>query len=460
MVERALPPMLGGIIPRAARRSPVLLLGALLAAAASAHAQPDAPDQRAADQRAPRERAEAFIGGAALERFVRKATPVALEIPGDRASATPAFTLTLIEARYCGTTARGEGRVLGVVKAGSPTPAPVAAGAAAPAPAAMGGAAPLDTAAPRLAGENDCRAKLGELAERAAGTEAGHEPLAVIEILVTWIPSRLRVTIGEIAAGGQGAALGQALARARAAGPVRTIETAAVGLSNGHGVIEKLSLALAFQPGKKTNGERDGGVAIAAVPAARPPPEREARTVASSGAPLDAGSDARLSATYALANRLLSLFDQDGPLVLQQDGQSIELRGLQLSGGEGFLTARGEATSRELQETLHLTIDATGDDLQIAQVRAEPVLERCAGLSLFAALGCQARNAARAAAASAAANALSTRYRGERLRTLGAPPEMQTELDRLRFGVRLTPLKIQSTADAIVIGGQVEIERR
>jgi hypothetical protein len=202
------------------------------------------------------------------------------------------------------------------------------------------------------------------------------------------------------------------------------------------------------------------GVWLLAVPADRAPPGRREPPPAPS---LDvaAGSDgdgAQLSVTYPLANRMLAFFGQDGPLVLPLEGQSIEIREIQLGGAEGALTARAKATSRELQETLRLTIESSGADLKITRVAAEPELESCAELSTFAALGCKARNAARMGAASAAAAAITNRYRGERLRALSpAPPETSVELEGVRLDVRFTPARIRSTSSAVIATGEIEI---
>src|SRR5207244_361697 len=117
-------------------------------------------------------------------------------------------------------------------------------------------------------------------------------------------------------------------------------------------------LTVAFPPGRD-------GVWLTAVPAGEAPPARQARP-GIDPASMPGAADTQLMATIPFANRMLAVLGQDGPLVLKLNGQTVEVRDLHLAGVEGTLTVRGRATSRELRETVRLTVEAAGQDLKIA----------------------------------------------------------------------------------------------
>jgi hypothetical protein len=412
------------------------VLGSLALALVPASAARAATDE-------PGERADLALTSAAVNRFLATLLPVARRLPGDRAAHIRALDVTFTEARYCGAAGPDRGRLLAVVRTDARTGA---------------GGAP---AAPLLAGDADCRAKLADIAARAA-TEperdrpgAGGAPApardadaaAVVELLVAWPRSHLRISLGEIAAGRQADAVAAALARAKAAGPVETVETAAIDLSTARGAAQPVDLSGAFLA---------SGLTVTAVPAGA----SRAGGAPPDPASLGGGSDGLVAASYPLANRLLALFGQDGPWVLDVGGTPVEVRGLQIAGAAGRVTVQGQATSRDLQETVHLAVDASGDDLAVAQVRAEPQLEDCGAQSAFAAVGCRARNAARSAAASAAAAALSDRYRGQPLRSLAAPPATSADIGGRHISVRVTPTRIRATATGVAVEAKIDLDGR
>ena len=78
---------------------------------------------------------------------------------------------------------------------------------------------------------------------------------------------------------------------------------------------------------------------------------RAARAVRQRRPARPADSDGVVGATLRFANRVVALFSEDGPLVLELDRQTVEIRNIQISGGEGTLTVRGRATSRAVSET-------------------------------------------------------------------------------------------------------------
>lgn len=396
-----------------------VLLGTTLALSAAL-----APTARAeAEDRG--ERAEALVLGSAINAYVDKKLPVTFEIPGEPAAGATSVSVTLLEARYCGALDATRGRLIGVVRLAGEAPT------APPTPPVLGSA-------------RDCPAKVEDVARRAP-TGAG--ALAVVEILAAWAPWQLKLAIGNVATNGEGAAsLGAALARAKGTGPLATIDTAAIRLATARGAALTLDLAVAFL-------KVGDGVLATFTPAGRGPP-REPRPalVDPPGAP--AGADGMVGATFALANRVVALFSQDGPLVLEAEGQVIEVRALQLAGGSGAATVRGRATSRSLAETVWLTIDAAGANLKVAEVHAEPELEDCGA----AGLGCRVRNTARAAAASAVAATLTARYRGQTLRTFLQPPPFSFDLGGQPFTLRLQPARVRATAAGLVIYGKVDLD--
>jgi len=409
---------------------------------APARAQPAEPDARGAPTRpAEVERADAFLTSAVVNRLIQTLLPIPLDVRGNRAAGVPAARLSVDEARYCGTTSGGQGRIVVIVRKAA-APATARDGATAATPASV------------LGDDGDCALKLRELAARAggdAGVGAGADALAVADVLAAWTPSRLRIVLGEVAASRDGAAVAEALARAKAAGPLATVETGALGATAARGVALGFAVSLSFPAGRD-------GVWIAAVPSEHGPPPREARA-AIDPATLPGGGEAQVIASAPLANRLIGAYAQDGPLVLKMDNQTIEVRDLELGAAEGALAVRGRATSRELRETLRLTIDSAGADLKVVKVHAQPEPESCEAMSALARIGCRARNTARSAAAATAAGALTDRYRGQLLRNLSSPPATSIDVDGLHFNVRLVPTRVQSLAGAVSITGRIEIDR-
>jgi hypothetical protein len=375
----------------------------------------------------PGERAEALILGAAVNRFVAKQMPVTFQIRGDRASGIAPLSVTLSEARYCGALDIGRGRLIGVLRpSGEPYAGP-----------------------PLLTGVRDCQDKLDDVAQRMP---AGADAVAVVEIVAEWVPWQLRFSIGNVATSGAGAgALGAALGRAKASGPLETIDTSAIHLSTERGASLDLDLAISFVKA----GDGILGTLTVAGPGGRGRDPRPS-FLDPGGAP--PGSDAVAGATFPFAQRVVALFSQDGPLVLEFERQAVEVRALQLSGSNGLFTVRGRATPRAIQESLRLAIESAGADLKITEVRAEPELEDCSGASALAALGCRARNTARAAAAAAVASGMTSRYRGQHVRSLLAPPPFSFEIGGRRLTLRLTPSRTRATSAGPVVYGRGDLD--
>jgi hypothetical protein len=400
----------------------VIALGLAPAAAARAAAPAD-----------PGERAEAVLLGGALNRFIAKQLPTTVSVRGDRDAGIGAQDVTVVDARTCGGGKDGRrGRIVGVVR-----------------PDGAAGTLPTLEAP-------DCRGKLEDIAKRLAATpDAG--AIAVVELSAEWAPWELRVSIGDVAAAGEGGrALAKTMARAKAAGPLATVETAGLQLATERGSTLALDLALTFLRG-------EGGVVATltiacggCAPQARIPVVDSKLPTPPAGAPADV--DGIVGATLPFANRLVSLYSQDGPLVLQVERQEIEIRNLQIAGGEATLTVRGRATSRAYAESAQLHIESAGADLRLSDVRAVPEAEDCRALSGGAAIRCTVRNAARGPAAATLAAAMMSRYQGKPLRTLIVPPPFSFELGGRRMTLRLTPTRASSTGGNLLVYGKADVE--
>lgn len=373
------------------------------------------------------ERAEALLLGAAINRFVAKQLPTTFSVRGDRDAGVGAQDVTLVDARYCGGGRDGSrGRFVGVLRPDGAT-----------------GTLPTVDA-------HDCRAKLGDVAKRlAAAPDAG--AIAVVELVAEWVPWELRVSIGDVAAGGEGGrGLARTLARAKVAGPLATVETSGLRLATERGSSLTLDLALSFLKGA------DGVLSTLTVACAGCAPQPRVPVVSPAGAPAD--SDAVVGATLRFANRVVALYSEDGPLVLQLDRQEVEIRNLQIAAGEGTLTVRGRATSRAVAESAQVQIESSGADLKLADARAEAETEDCRALSGGASMRCTIRNAARGPAAAALAAAMTSRYRGKALRTIIAPPPFSFEVGGRRMTLRLTPTRASSTGGSLIVYGKADVE--
>jgi hypothetical protein len=296
----------------------------------------------------------------------------------------------------------------------------------------------------------DCRANLEEVAKRlSAAPEA--VAVAVVELAAVWVPSELRVSIGEVAARGDAArGLARTLGRAKAAGPLATFQTSGLRLATERGSSLELDLALTFLKG----ADGVASTLTIACPGCAPPPRARVPKPADPAAE----ADVEVGATFRFANRVVALYSGDGPLVLDLDRQQVEIRNVQIDGSDGALSVRGRATSRAVAESAQVHIAATGPDLRLAEVRAEAERENCGALSGGAAMRCTVRNAARGPAAGALATAMTSHYRGKLLRTFIAAPQFSFEVNGRRMTLRLTPTRASSTGVGLVVQGKAELD--
>ena len=302
-----------------------IVAGAFVAALASAPVAGAEPS-RAGD---PGERAEALLLGGAINRFVARQLPTTFSIRGDRDAGIGAQEVTLVDARYCGAKEKGQGRLIGVLRP---------AGGEAPALPALDGA--------------DCRGKLEEVARRLASAPnvgAGAGAVAAVELLASWAPSELRVAIGDVASAGEGGRpLARTLARAKAAGPLATADTSGLRLETERGSSLNLDVALSFLKG----GDGVLATLTPACPGCSAPAPRAPVIATPAGAPAD--TDGIVAATLRFANRVVALYSSDGPLVLEVNRQDVEIRGLQLAGGDGTLALTGPGdVAPALRERAH-----------------------------------------------------------------------------------------------------------
>ncbi|HXI55696.1 MAG TPA: hypothetical protein VNO55_06535 [Polyangia bacterium] len=396
-----------------------LVLPVLLAAQAPGHASDGA------------ERADVLIAAATTNMMLAKLLPQPIEIAGDRAAdggpPPPPVTVWLVEARYCGAGDGGRGRVLGVVRSRRDA---------------------LPATPPLLDAPGDCRASLEKMARRTAF--ASLPDAALVELAAAFAPWQVRVSVGSFVTAPAGSAgLAAALTRAQAAPTVRTIRTGAQSLSLPDFPAQTFDVAVRF-------GKADG-VTLTLTPT--PMTGASASAAAAPGDPLTLpeGADATFRVSDGLANHLLDQATQNGPLVVPVDRQAIELRRLHVASQDDRASLRARATPRGLPESVGLAVDAAGGDLRLVEVRAQPELEDCAGLSMMSALGCRARNAARSTAAATLAGELTARTRGQTVRTLGSVPSASITVGAQRLRVRVTPTRLRATAAGLTATGTIAV---
>jgi len=391
-----------------------LLLVGLGAVPAARAANPD-----------PGDRAEALLQGAAINRFVARQLPTTFAVRGDRAAGIGAEDVVLVDARYCSGNGKNRGRIVGVLR---------------PSADEVPNLPPIDA--------HDCQGKLDSVARRLGGAPGGGK-VAVAELALEWAPWELRISIGEIAPAGDGARpLARTLARAKAAGPLAVVDTSGLQLATERGSTLGLDLAISFP--------KDGVLAALTPACAGCVPSPRTPIVSAGAAPADA--DASVAATLRFANRIVAFYSEEGPLVLDVERQSIEIRSIQIAGGEATLSVSGRATSRAVAETALVHIESAGPDLRLSQVRAEAELENCGGQGGVADARCNIRNATRGPAAAALAAALTSRYRGQALRTFIAPPPFSFDLGGRRMTLRLVPTRASSTGSSLIIHGKADVE--
>jgi hypothetical protein len=395
------------------RMRPLILSGVLVAVAASAAFH--SSGARAGEG----EGARALVGTALLEQLVRSRLPAAVRLParagGGEGSAS------VIEARLCPPDKAGRGHVLAVL---------------------VSGALPERPDAGNLRPSEDCQASLDAVAQRLLPA-VGVPAVAVADLAVTFRPGQIQFSIEKATvAAEKGAAAGEALRALGAKTALPTVPLAELKLPLESGPPLVLGIGLDWRRGGV-------GVAVGLGGATVRPGGRADLTGAAPGTNVCA------ELPLSFVSALLTAVQRRGPFEVRLESEIVEVADVRVTAQGGGLQVMGVATPRSVRQPLRVTADLAGDDLQIAEVRVDAELEDCSGVGLLQKVQCNARNAARSAAAEAVAAGLRQQYRGRLVRDLvgaqridlglaGQPLPLQAEV--LRLVARGSAVQIDATA--------------
>jgi hypothetical protein len=328
---------------------------------------------------------------------------------------------SITDIRYCGAGPRGVGRFRAVVRA-HPGSAP---------------GEPLPAPPPAAPGSDDCAAPLGDLAERAAAAPAS--TVTALELEATWRPWELRLAVVRQA----GAELPPS------ALPALTLSTARIATELGPDQRIAFRAALSFAA--------DGIEARAVIG------DAEMSTGSASagggggwGAGAAPGATLTAELPFPFANQILTRVSRPTPLSVRVDRDTtIDVADLAAAGNGAGLTVTALATPRTLRQSARLTVDAVGDDLEVLQVRADPVLEDCGTRPFIDRIACSTRNAGRSAAASTLAGALTQRYQRQLVRTLAGPQDLRFDAGGRTVAVRGDLLRVAPAARGISVTARI-----
>ena len=390
------------------------LVGILSVVGAAAASRVLAPVSWAATAVEP---ARARVAGSLIDDLVRRVLPVDLVLPSamlksaDGGVAESPVAVAITDLRYCGVTDRGVGRFRAVMRIGN----------------SFGEGAMPST----LAGDEGCRKSLNDLARRIATASAGAQEVLVADLDALWRPWELRLVLARTSTPsspkpGVPQPLGGLSEGVRR--DLLTISTSGFRVRTDVGQAITFHVAPSFAP-----DAIDIAVIVAedgsAAPAARP---------AGGGASLVLSGDATAVAElpHAFANQVLRHLTQAEPFPIQVDREVVDVQNASVTGSAGGLTVAAMATPRSIRESVRLTVQAGGADLRVGGVRADAQLESCGGLGTLAAIGCNARNAGRNAAAGAFAATMTRKYQGQLVRELAGPQELRFEIGDRRVDLQ------------------------
>jgi hypothetical protein len=361
------------------------------------------------------EGARVLVGTALLEQLVRSQLPAAVPLPGRGGSAI------VIEARLCPPDKAGRGHVLAVLVPGPP---------------------PERLGAGSLRLPEDCRASPDAVAQRLL-PGVGAPAVAVADLSIAFRPGEIRFSIEKAGvAAEKGAAAAETL---RALGPktaLPAIPLADVKVPTGSGSPLVLGIGLDWR--------REGvGVALGLGGAVGRPGGRADLAGTVTGTSLCA------ELPLSFVSALLTAVQRRGPFEVRLDSEIVEVSDVRLAAQDAGLQVTGTATPRSVRQPLRVAADLAGEDLQIAEIRVDAELEDCSGVGLLQKVACNARNAARSAAAEAVAASLRQQYRGRLVRDFvgaqqidlglaGQPLPLQAEVLRLR--ARGSIVQVDATA--------------
>ena len=383
------------------------------------------------------------IATSLVDEALKEHLPLALSLPAPGGPAADGGVVptmvpaSLVELRYCGPTGQGAGRFRAAIRiAGIPA-----------------GAVPTERSGGSLIGDADCRSPLGDLGKRVAADQAKDDAAVVLaDFEATWHAWELRLAVARFvvtggprsaAAAGWGDAHRDVLAFSTAGIVVPTDLGPLVFHAAPTFAADGLEIAAALgEPG-------------APPPAARPAPgSATAFPFASVSA-----ANATIELPYALANQLLRTFTAR-PLPVRVGRETIDVQNASLRGGAAGVTVATLATSRAVPESMRVSVTTAGDDLRVGAVRADPQTESCAGLGMMAALACNARNAARTAAAAALGAAATDRYQNQLVRELAGSQDVHLGVARRELRLTGELIRIAPTARGLLIDARLTPRER
>jgi len=204
-----------------------------------------------------------------------------------------------------------------------------------------------------------------------------------------------------------------------------------------------------------------GAVEIAVVaadkaPAKAPHPEHGARDGLTTGQ-----ANVAVQIPVSFANEVLRRLTWTQPLTVPVDREEIDIQNVSLAGqGAGELarlTLTGNATPKSVRETMRWTVVVAGEPLRVSSVQAAAQLEGCAGLGTMAAIGCNVRNGARAAAAETFAAALTQKYQGQFVHDLASPQSLRFNVAGQRIDLRGDLVKTLFSARGLSAAAHLDV---
>ena len=172
-------------------------------------------------------------------------------------------------------------------------------------------------------------------------------------------------------------------------------------------------------------------------------------------------SNAAADVPLAFANQLMRRLTWTQPLVVPVNSDEVEVRSVSLSGeGSGEMarvTLAGQATPASIRETVRWTVTSGGDPMRLSSIQIVAQMEDCSGLSTMAAVGCNVRNGARAAAAEGFAGSLTQRYQGRAIHELASPQTLRFTVAGERFILGGDLVRMTFGTRAIAIGAKLAV---
>jgi hypothetical protein len=297
-----------------------------------------------------------------------------------------------------------------------------------------------------LLGKSGCQGGLPDLAKRAGegNEEAG---IVVADLEATWKPWEVRLVV--VHAEGT-----TKLAKARlATGLEKRRELLVVPTGDTRIQLESGPLALYAVPSFLS-----GAVEVAIVMGGSGAPGSPDK-LAGRGPGLAGDANIAVEVPLSFVNQLLRRLTWSQPLIIPVNQDEVELRNVSINGegaGEASrLTLTGNATPSSIRETMRWTVATGGDPMRVSFVKIAAQMEDCAGLATMAAVGCNVRNGARAAAAEAFASSLTQRYQGLLVHELASPQTLRFSVAGERFILSGDLLRMGFGARGVTVAGKL-----